>query len=124
MSDDQLKRIPPERIAQWEKLGVDAVEEDLKREHKGGRRLVQGPPGTGVQAHRWVKYKRAQERAEAEQRELELAAVVARHRERNEADAPKKREVFSLRPSIWGLGIDLKAAWSAARDWWLSRTRR
>jgi hypothetical protein len=120
MGDNRLKGIPPERIAEWEKLGVDAVEEDLRREHKGGRRLVLGPPGTGVQAHRWAKYMRAQEFAEAERREREHAAVVSRHQQRAEAEQPKQREIFSLKPSLLGYGVDLKAAWSAAANWWRS----
>jgi hypothetical protein len=53
-----LAGIHPTRIANWEKIGVDAIEADLK--YSGGTRYVGGPAGTAEQAWRWVNYKQAE----------------------------------------------------------------
>jgi hypothetical protein len=57
--DHLLAGIPPARIANWERHGVDAIEADLNS--TDGLRYVGGPPGTKEQARRWVRYKRAQQ---------------------------------------------------------------
>ena len=107
MVDDPPKGISSDLIAQWERLGVDAVAADLEKEHRGGRTLVKGPPGTGVKAHAWVKYKRAQ--AEAERKARETA----------ESERRKKAEqIVQLKPTFMGMSLDVNAAWRWARDWW------
>ena len=116
MNDDPLKGIPADRISQWEQIGLDAVEADLQNEHKGGRKLVKGPPGTGVQANRWVKYKRAQERAKNEQRPQDQAKIAQ--------NPPKKPEVLELKPTFMGMSIDLKEVWSRVNDWWRARKQK
>jgi hypothetical protein len=33
-------------------------------------------------------------------------------------------ELVTLKPTIWGMGIDLKEAWRRCRAWWRTRLRR
>jgi hypothetical protein len=33
----------------------------------------------------------------------------------------EQREILSLKPSLWGMGIDLKATFRRAQTWWRSR---
>jgi hypothetical protein len=92
--DHPLHGINPLRISNWEKHGVDAVKAALVHNH--GSTYVGGPPEVKEQAWRWVRYRKAfVQRAEP--------------------------EVLSLKPSIWGVGIDLKAAARKMRKWWHSR---
>jgi hypothetical protein len=50
------------RFAQWEKLGVEAVKQDLAT---GGYRLVGGPPQVRALAQEWVRIKEAEAAAGA-----------------------------------------------------------
>ena len=61
-----LTGISPTRTANWERSGVDAIEADLRNNR--GLAYVGGPPGTEEQAWRWVRYKRAKEKAAASRR--------------------------------------------------------
>ena len=70
------------RFAHWETLGVDRVKNDLLN---GGFQLVGGPPEVRELAWEWVRLK---ERA-----------------------VDEKREVFQLKPNLWGMGIDLRRLW-------------
>jgi hypothetical protein len=91
-----LAGISPTRIANWERYGVDAIEADLRNNR--GLAYVGGPPGTEEQAWRWVRYKRAEEQA-------------------------RQADIFSLKPGLWGMSFDLKAAFRSAKDWWRRRHR-
>jgi len=71
------------RFAQWEKIGVERIKHDLLN---GGYRLVGGPPVEQELAWTWVRMK------EAEQRE-------------------EQAELVMLKPTLWGVSIDLKAIW-------------
>jgi len=113
MADDPLRGISKELIAQWEDYGVEAVAEDLAKEHKGGRTLVTGPPGTGVKAHKWVKYKRAQAAAELKAREI---AETERRK--------KAEQIVQVRPSFMGMSFDANKALEWAADWWRSRSKK
>ena len=70
------------RFAQWDMLGVDRVKHDLLN---GGFRLVGGPPEVR---------KRAWEGGRTKEREVD-----------------EKREVFQLKPTLWGMSIDIKRLW-------------
>jgi hypothetical protein len=94
-AEHPLAGIPPARIANWNRYGVDAIEADLI--NNNGLRYVGGPPGTNEQAWRWVRYQRAQQMPQ--------------------------QEVFSLKPTFHGLGIDLKAAAKKLRSWWRGSRR-
>lgn len=80
------------RFAHWETLGVDRVKNDLLN---GGFRLIGGPPEVRELAWEWVRLK--------------------------EREADEKREIVQLKPTLWGIGIDLRRLW----DVWLKpRIRR
>jgi hypothetical protein len=32
--------------------------------------------------------------------------------------SPAKADLLTLKPTLWGIGIDLKEAWRRVRDWW------
>jgi hypothetical protein len=87
---DALEGIAPGRIANWERYGVDAIEADLK--NNKGTSYMGGPPEAREQAWRWVRYKRDQQQ-------------------------PKPTEIFSLKPTFYGMSFDLKAAYRRLQDW-------
>lgn len=93
-ADHPLHGINPVRIANWEKHGVEAVEADLT--YNQGTTYVGGPPEIKEQAWRWVRFRKS-------------------------LGQPKEAEILSLKPTLWGVGIDLKAAARKARRWWQSR---
>lgn len=70
------------KFAYWETLGLEIVKADLTR---GGHGLVGGNPETRKLAREWVRLKES---------------------EANEGAG----EVLLLKPQIYGVGIDLKAA--------------
>jgi hypothetical protein len=90
-SGSQLEGIAPARIANWEHYGVDAIEADLKSNK--GTSFVGGPPEAREQAWRWVCHKRDQQQ-------------------------PKPTEIFSLKPTVYGISFDLKAAYRRVHEWW------
>lgn len=92
--DLPLHGINPTRIANWEKHGVEAVEADLT--YNQGAAYVGGPPEINEQAWRWVRFRKS-------------------------LLQPREPEILSLKPTLWGVGIDLKAAARKARRWWQSR---
>jgi hypothetical protein len=56
MADDEISETGCQaRFAQWEKLGVDAIEQDLAT---GGHRLIGGPPQVRALAREWVRLKK------------------------------------------------------------------
>jgi hypothetical protein len=69
------------RFACWEEIGIDRIKADLLA---GGHQLIGGPPAVRELAAEWVRKK------EAEQRE-------------------QQPELVTLKPTLWGVGIDLKA---------------
>lgn len=71
------------RFARWEEIGVDRIKADLLA---GGHREVGGPPAVRDLAWTWVRMKEA------------------------EADA-QQREALTLKPTIYGVGVDLKELW-------------
>jgi len=119
MATNPIRGIPPERVAEWERYGVDVIDADLRNNRPP--HYVVGPPGTGVQAWRWVKYKRAQDQAKAERDALKREQRARERADAERRDQQKKPEVLTLKPTLWGFGIDLKAAWSQCYDWWHSR---
>lgn len=90
-TEDTIEGISAARIASWERYGVDAIEADLV--HNGGHRYVGGPPEVREQAWRWVRYKK-------------------------QIQNTKDPEVFKLSPTIWGVGVDLRAAYKKFRSRW------
>jgi len=77
------------RFAEWEKIGVDRIKADLL---SGGYRLVGGPPAVRALAEEWVRVKEAEA-----------------------PSTPKPSEVLILKPTLWGMGIDLRALWQKLR---------
>jgi hypothetical protein len=63
-------------------LGVDRVKHDLLN---GGFRLVGGPPEVRELAWEWVRMK--------------------------EREVDEKREIFQLKPTLWGMSIDIIRLW-------------
>lgn len=84
MADDQISgKGRQERFARWEQIGVDRIKADLLN---GGHALVGGPPAVRDLAWDWVRMK---------EREVERRA----------------EQIIALKPSIYGVGIDLRALW-------------
>jgi hypothetical protein len=150
MAEDEISKAGRQaRFALWEKHGVDAIKHDLLN---GGHRLVGGPPQVRELAWEWVRKKEAEEAAASvvrqvrtkEAEEAAAAASVVRQaspsfRSSKEASTPlpppapprresaetKPAEVFTLRPGIWGMHVDLKELWRRGREWvrqWRSRS--
>lgn len=83
-----LKRGKPGRPRQPDqRLGLDWVKHDLLQ---GGHQLIGGPPAVRELAREWVRIK-----------EAEQAAAAARE---------KPAAMVTFKPSIHGIGIDLKEA--------------
>ena len=62
MADDEISKEGREaRFAQWEKLGLDAIKQDLAT---GGYRLVGGPPQVRALAREWVRLKETEHTAQ------------------------------------------------------------
>src|SRR5258708_29997437 len=78
------------RFERWEQLGVDVIRTDLEA---GGHSMVGGPPAVRKLAWEWVRMKEGG---------------------RDKPPPDKSAEIFILKPTIWGVGIDLRAAWKAA----------
>jgi hypothetical protein len=77
------------RFAQWEEIGVEAIRADLE---SGGHQYVGGPPEVHVLAWEWVLMKDGQKVAAA-------------------------KEVVSLRPTLYGVSIDLKEVGRKIKRW-------
>jgi hypothetical protein len=86
MADDEISEEGRRaRFARWEAIGVDRIKADLL---DGGHRLVGGTPAVRKLAWEWVRMKEAEQHEEAERREL-----------------------VTLKPTLWGNSIDLKELW-------------
>lgn len=110
------------RFERWEKLGLDRVKADLVN---GGHQIIGGPPAVRELAWDWVRIK------EAEAASLAPSSTALSEGSRSSrpnapetastlpslAEAPKS-ELLTLKPSLWGVGIDLKEAWRRLRSWW------
>lgn len=90
MADPEERRKKQARFQQWEKLGLDQVKHDLLN---GGYRVVGGSPQVRKLAWEWVRIK------EAEQAKT----------------AQKTDEILTLKPSLWGIGMNLKELWRQIR---------
>jgi hypothetical protein len=86
------------RFDAWEKLGLDRVKHDLQSDPY---RLV-GAPQVQDLAREWVRSKETPGTRESK-------------------SAPKAGEVFTLKPGLWGVSIDLKEAWRCVGRWWRGR---
>jgi hypothetical protein len=75
---------------------VDVIEADLKNNQ--GRTYVGGPPEAKDQAWRWARYERAKEKVQ-------------------------QSELLTLKPGVWGINFDVRAALRRLRDWWTNRWR-
>ncbi len=89
------------RFERWEGLGVDVVKIDLLN---GGHRIIGGPPAVRALAWEWVRMKEA----------------TASQRPEGKSVAPsvpteQRPELFTLKPTIYGVGIDLKELWRRIR---------
>jgi hypothetical protein len=82
------------RFERWEELGLDRVKADLLC---GGHRLVGGPPAVHDLAWEWVRMKEAEH-------------------QQTSPPAQQKTELLTLKPTIWGIGIDLKELGRRIRD--------
>jgi hypothetical protein len=71
------------RFERWEQLGLDRVKHDLLN---GGRSLVGGRPAVRKLAWEWVRMKESATKLES-------------------------KEILALKPTLWGVGIDLKELW-------------
>jgi hypothetical protein len=96
-----------EGFERWERLGVDVIRTDL--EATGGRRFVGGPPNVRKLAWEWVRMKEAGS-------------------EDKPATSPRKpaaeNELFTLKPSVWGMSIDLKELWRRSNNWWRGKVKQ
>jgi hypothetical protein len=68
------------RFEKWEQLGLDRIKHDLLN---GGHSLVGGRPAVRRLAWEWVRMKES-------------------------ASKPDSKEILTLKPTLWGVGIDLK----------------
>jgi hypothetical protein len=92
LADDQIsEQGRQERFARWEQIGVDRIKADLL---SGGHALVGGPPAVRDLAWQWVQMKEQEAKQKAE-------------------------KIVTLKPTVYGLGIDLRALW---RKIWGTRT--
>jgi hypothetical protein len=91
------------RFARWDEIGLDRVKADLL---SGGHQLIGGPPSVRNLAWEWVWAK------EAEQAKISAAV-----------HAKPAAELLALKPTLWGLGIDLKEAGRRAVTWWKGNGR-
>jgi hypothetical protein len=109
------------RFERWEQLGLDVIRIDL--EATGGRRVVGGSPAVRRLAWEWVGIK------EAERAAIAVSPGAARSKAPALPDHPPsslkppapfgpRAELFTLRPGIWGMSLDIKEAWRRARRWW------
>jgi hypothetical protein len=85
------------RFAEWEKRGVEVIKADLLQ---GGTRFVGGPPAVRDLAWEWARTK------EAERAKISDAAP---------ANPPA--ELLTLKPTLWGMGIDFKEVGRRVRRW-------
>lgn len=139
-----------ERFARWEQLGVDQVKHDLMN---GGSRVVGGPPQIQSLAWEWVRMKDAEQATNpapallqalgirrdamtdlglrgstaAEQlgistisKQLEVSPAPTAQ---NQPATDHRSELFTLKPSLYGIGIDLKELGRRAANL-LQRLRR
>jgi hypothetical protein len=92
MASDQISEQGlQERFARWEQVGVDRIKADLL---SGGHALVGGPPSVRELAWEWVRMK--------------------------DQEATRKAEkIVMLKPTVYGVGVDLRALW---RKIWSGRT--
>jgi hypothetical protein len=100
MAQDEISEAGAKaRFAQWDQIGLDRIKADLL---SGGHRLVGGPPSVRDLAWKWVRMQ------EAGRPEIDGAA--------RQPTSPK--ELLTLKPTLWGVGFDLKEAGRRARRWW------
>jgi hypothetical protein len=150
MTDDEISEAGRKaRFERWEKLGLDAIRQDLAT---GGHRLVGGPPQVRELAREWVKMKEAEQEVDARAvlralgvapapsvedilsgRDTALdelvrsaappsASIPASGQEAPAPPAPavsqeKRAELVTLRPNLYGIGIDLKELARRLRSW-------
>ena len=94
------------RFESWEQLGVDAIRTDL--EMTGGLRFVGGPPSVRNLAWEWVRMK-----------ERQKPEPVSPSTSNSPTTPPQQKpEVFTVRPSFWGMSIDLKELGRRIVTWW------
>ncbi len=79
------------RFERWEAIGVEYIKADLLN---GGHRYVGGTPAVRQLAREWVRMKEAEAKASEKK------------------PAP---EVVSLKPSFYGVSVDLRALWRKIR---------
>jgi len=88
VADDEIsEQGRRDRFARWEKLGVERIKADLLG---GGHTLVGGPPAVRKLAWEWVRMK--------------------------EQEALKTNDIVALKPTIYGVGVDLRALWRKIRS--------
>jgi len=89
MTEDEISEPgQQERFARWEQIGVDRIRADLL---SGGHSLVGGPPAVRELAWKWVRMKEQQAERKAE-------------------------KIVTLKPTVYGVGIDLRMLWRKIRD--------
>jgi hypothetical protein len=106
------------RFKQWEKIGFDRIKADLLN---GGHRLVGGPPAVRELAWEWVRMKEASGKSIAELVGVELPpgsieALLAPTPCPPGRPVQPRPELFTLKPTIWGMGVDLKELGRRIRD--------
>jgi hypothetical protein len=135
------------RFEQWEKLGCDQVKHDLLN---GGYRVVGGPPQERELAWEWVRMKEAEQLARSGTNLADLVEppgpsldelvgspcptlddlVASPHRQvQTPASAPRppspppQTEIVTLKPSLYGMSIDLKELGRRGLKWWRGLSR-
>lgn len=89
MSENEMSDAKREaRFGRWEKFGLERIKDDLL---SGGHKLVGGSLEVRELAWEWVR-----------QKEKEMRNA-------------KSEDVVQLKPTIYGIGIDLKALWRKLR---------
>jgi hypothetical protein len=106
------------RFDRWERLGVDVIRTDL--EATGGLRMVGGAPAVRRLAWEWVRMKEGEQSKSAAHHQLQTGTGV--DLETATPSRQSKPELLTLKPTLWGVSIDLKELWRRVRDWRQRRT--
>ena len=103
INNASLEGISPNRILNWERFGVDLIENDLK--NKDGIRYVGGTHEVKTQAWRWVNHVREKQRA---------AELIAKSR----LTLKEEPKALTLKPGAFGVSLDLRILGAKLLKWW------
>jgi hypothetical protein len=140
--DDQISEAGAKaRFARWDEIGLDRIKSDLLN---GGHQLVGGPPAVRALAWKWVRMKEAEQATtpdgpsdssilipgaggplspgyrDAPSRTFRVNYPPLVSDVPPQAATPpaqKPAELFTLRPGIWGMSVDLKEVGRRSLNW-------